>query len=64
MTNPNIDETKGRIKQAVGDLTDDESLQREGKADRAGAGIKDAARKAVDKVDDAVDSVKNKVTDH
>jgi uncharacterized protein YjbJ (UPF0337 family) len=45
------DETKGRIKEAVGDLTDDKDLQREGKIDQ-GAG----------KAKDAVDSVKDKLT--
>ena len=45
------DKTKGRIKQAVGDLTDDDELKREGKVDE-GAG----------KVKDAVDKVKEKLT--
>jgi uncharacterized protein YjbJ (UPF0337 family) len=35
-----IDETKGRAKEAVGDLTDDRSLQGEGLVDRATGGIK------------------------
>ena len=30
----NMDDAKGRIKEAAGDLTDDEDLKREGKADR------------------------------
>jgi uncharacterized protein YjbJ (UPF0337 family) len=45
------DQAKGRIKQAVGDLTDDKDLKREGKVDE-GAG----------KVKDAVDTVKDKLT--
>ena len=45
------DKTKGRIKQAVGDLTDDDELKREGKVDE-GAG----------KAKDAVDKVKDKLT--
>ena len=45
------DQAKGRIKQAVGDLTDDKDLKREGKADEAGGKIKDA-----------VDTVKDKLT--
>ena len=39
----NMDEMKGRTKEAAGDLTDDDDLKREGKADRMGATIKDKA---------------------
>ncbi|NLD75398.1 MAG: CsbD family protein [Acidimicrobiales bacterium] len=49
----NIDDAKGRIKEAAGDLTDDEDLQREGKADQLAGKVKD-------KVGDAVDAVKEK----
>lgn len=45
------DQTKGRVKQAIGDLTDDKDMKREGKADEAGGKIKDA-----------VDTVKDKIT--
>ncbi len=45
------DETKGKIKEAAGDLTGNDDLEREGKADKAGGKIKDA-----------VDSVKDKLT--
>ena len=45
------DQAKGRIKEAVGDLTDDKDLKREGKIDQ-GAG----------KVKEAVDKVKDKLT--
>ncbi|MBA2336981.1 MAG: CsbD family protein [Acidimicrobiia bacterium] len=56
-----FDEAKGRAKEAVGDLTDNEDLQREGKADQVGADIKEAAENAKDKVGDAVDTVKDKM---
>ncbi len=56
------DKAKGRIKQAAGDLTDNESLKREGKADEAAGKVKDAVGDAKDKFDDAVDSVKNRIT--
>ena len=46
------DQAKGRVKQAVGDLTDDKDLKREGKVDRASGSVKD-------KVGDAADSVKD-----
>ncbi len=46
------DEAKGRIKEAAGDLMDDDDMKREGKADRAGATIKDKADEVVDKAKD------------
>ena len=57
------DDIKGRLKEAAGDLTNDDDLKREGKADQAGAKVKDAAEKLKDKVVDAVDAVKNKMGD-
>jgi uncharacterized protein YjbJ (UPF0337 family) len=48
----NFDEYKGRAKEAVGDLTDDEDLQREGKVDQAQGRVKE-------KVDDLGDKVKD-----
>jgi uncharacterized protein YjbJ (UPF0337 family) len=50
----NVDDAKGRAKEAVGDLTDDKDLKREGKTDRAGGKAKDAVDKVTDKVKDAV----------
>jgi bifunctional non-homologous end joining protein LigD len=49
-----MDEIKGKAKEAAGDLTDDKDLQREGKVDQASADIKE-------KAGDAVDSVKDKL---
>ena len=51
----NLDDAKGRMKEAAGDLTDDDDLKREGKADRLGADIKDKANKVVDKAKDILD---------
>ncbi len=51
------DEAKGRAKEAVGDLTDDERLKREGKMDRAGATVKRKTGETVDKAKEAVDDV-------
>jgi len=56
-----IDDMKGRAKEAAGDLTDNDDLKREGKADQIGATIKEKAEKAKDMVDDAVDDVKGKL---
>ena len=49
-----VDKAKGRIKEAAGALTDDESLKREGKLDQAAGKVKDGVEKAVNKVRDAV----------
>ena len=57
----NIDDAKGRVKEAAGALTGDDSLKRDGKADQAGSKVKDLAEKAEDKVSDAVDAVKNRM---
>lgn len=47
-----FDEAKGRIKEAVGDVTDDDDMKREGKID-----------KLAGKAKDQVDQVKDKLTD-
>lgn len=57
----NHDDLKGRVKQAVADLTDNDRLRREGRADRAGTKMKDATKKIGNKIDDAVDAVKDKL---
>jgi uncharacterized protein YjbJ (UPF0337 family) len=48
------DDMKGRAKEAVGDLTDDDDLRREGQVDRAGGSIKDKFSRAVDRVKGAL----------
>jgi uncharacterized protein YjbJ (UPF0337 family) len=50
-----MDEAKGRMKEAAGDLTDDDDLKREGKADRMGATVKEKADEVVDKAKDMMD---------
>ena len=50
----NMDDAKGRVKEAAGDLTDDKDLQREGKVDQAAGKAKDVVGDAADKVKDAV----------
>lgn len=57
----NTDDLKGRAKEAVGDLTDDADLKREGKADRASGKLKDVVEKAESKAKDLIDDVKDKV---
>lgn len=45
-----VDKAKGRVKEAVGALTGDRKLKRQGKVDQAAGNIKDAADKAVERV--------------
>ena len=52
-----IDQAKGRAKEAAGDITDNDGLKREGKADRAGGEVKEKVSDAVDKVKEKVDDV-------
>ncbi len=46
------DDAKGRVKEAAGDLTDDQDLKDEGKVDRGTGKVKDAVGDASDKVKD------------
>ncbi len=54
----NTDDAKGRVKEATGNLTGDDDLKDEGKADQAAGTVKDAADSAKDKVEDGVDKVR------
>ena len=57
----NIDDAKGRVKEAAGDLTDNDKLKREGKVDQASGKVKDIIGDVKEKVEDAVDDVKEKL---
>ncbi len=50
MSDKHTDEAKGRVKKAVGELTGNDELKREGTIDKASAKVKDV----VDKVKDAL----------
>jgi uncharacterized protein YjbJ (UPF0337 family) len=56
------DQAKGRIKQAAGDLTDNDDLKRKGKADESAGKVKDTVDDAKDKFEDVVDDVKKKLS--
>jgi uncharacterized protein YjbJ (UPF0337 family) len=58
-----MDKAKGRVKEAAGDLSGDDDLESEGKADRAGGEVKEKAEQAKDKVEGLVDKAKDKLTD-
>ena len=58
---PNTDDLKGRAKEAVGDLTDNRDLKREGKTDRATGKAKDFVDDVKDKAEDVIDSVRDRL---
>ena len=55
------DDMKGRAKEAVGDLTDNEKLQREGKTDQAAGKAKQKVEDAKDAVERGIDRAVDKV---
>jgi len=57
-----IDDLKGRAKEAAGDLTNDQSLKNEGKADKASGKVKEKLEGAKDWMEDKVDAIKDKST--
>lgn len=56
------DNIKGKVKEAAGDLTDDDDLKREGKTDQAAGTVKDKAADVKDWVEDKVDAAKDRLT--
>lgn len=58
-----IDQVKGRIKEATGVITDNERLKRQGKLDQAVGKVKETAAKVAEKVkgkvEQAADTMKN-----
>ena len=52
--NANSDEIKGRAKEAVGSITDDDELENEGKMDRMVGDAKDVVDSVADKVRSAL----------
>jgi len=58
----NIDDAKGRVKEAAGDLTDNDRLKREGKADQVAGKVKEKVDNVKEKVEDVVDDVKERIS--
>ncbi len=56
-----IDKTKGKIKQAVGDLTDNRALKREGERDERTGKVKGAITDVKQAVKDAGHAIKDAV---
>jgi uncharacterized protein YjbJ (UPF0337 family) len=57
----NTDDAKGRVKEAAGDITGDDDLQKEGKTDQAAGKAKDVVESAKDKVDEAIEGVRQRL---
>ena len=57
----NTDDAKGRVKEATGDLTGDDDLKKEGKVDQASGKAKDVADSAKEKVDKAIEGVRERI---
>jgi uncharacterized protein YjbJ (UPF0337 family) len=55
------DQVTGKLKQAAGDLTDDERLHDEGVADEAGGNVQEGFGRARRKVGDAIDDLGDKI---
>jgi uncharacterized protein YjbJ (UPF0337 family) len=55
-----MDEAKGRTKKAAGDLTGDEHLRAEGRADQASGKAKGFVDDMKDKVTDALDNLRSR----
>ncbi len=53
-----LDQAKGRIKQAAGDLTGNADLKKEGKTDENAGKAKEFIEDVKDKLEDGVDKVK------
>lgn len=54
MSDGKMDEAKGRMKEAGGDVTDDKEMKNEGRVDRATGTVKDKADDAADKAKDVI----------
>ena len=52
-----VDQVKGRAKQAVGDITDDQRLHDEGAADEAAGDVREGFGRARRKVGEAIEDI-------
>ena len=56
-----FDNAKGKAEEALGDVTDDKDMKREGKTDQAAGNVKDKLGNLKDMAEDGVDKVKDKL---
>lgn len=54
MSDGTVDKTKGKLKEAAGEVSGDQSLKNEGKVDKASGKVKNAVGGTADKLKDAV----------
>jgi uncharacterized protein YjbJ (UPF0337 family) len=59
----NIDDAKGKVKEAAGVVAENEDLEREGQRDQAGAAVKEKLEDMKDTLEDAVDKAKDKLNE-
>jgi uncharacterized protein YjbJ (UPF0337 family) len=59
----NWDKVEGEGKEKVGELTDDESLEKEGKAQGALGDVKEKADEGKEKVEEAAEKVEDEIRD-
>ena len=52
-----VDQAKGRTKKAIGDLSDNERLRNEGKADEASGQVQESIGKGRRKVGEAIEDI-------
>jgi uncharacterized protein YjbJ (UPF0337 family) len=57
----NTDQAKGKVKEAAGDLTGNDKLKSEGKADQAAGDVKEFVSDVAEKAENVVDKVKDAV---
>ncbi|MDO8364337.1 MAG: CsbD family protein [Actinomycetota bacterium] len=58
----NKDQLTGKIKQAAGDLTDDQDLKNKGKTEEKAGDAKEFVEKVAGKVGDMIDGAKKRLT--
>jgi uncharacterized protein YjbJ (UPF0337 family) len=63
MSEAKKDDLVGRVKEAMGSLTDDDELREEGRDDQRAAKVKDGIERAGEKAKDAVDGVRDRMRD-
>lgn len=59
--NINADQAKGKVKEAAGDLTGNDKLKNEGKADQRTGDAKEFVNDVADKAEEGVDKIKDAV---
>ena len=64
MNNSKVDKLKGRVKEAAGDLTNNDELKRQGRTDQKAGDAKAKINDVADKARHAVDKVRDKITRH